>query len=314
MAVNLSIFTGDITQVLASFDVMRVERSVTDEVGPYTELTAAVAQAATLLGSVAGSFNVVGKTIEIKVDNNATVLVTFTGTDPLTTTQVIDQINTALGASIATDESGQVRLTSTVTGTASKMQVVSGTSLVDFGFTAGDRDIGEEPYTTLVAGTEVYPFTDNDGQAGYFYRAWFFNTTNNQESPKSAPFEGVPGTQVTSGQLSLATVDLVDLTGTALANRKVSLYPVAQSLIVEGFGVDFARAGITIETDNSGHAETNLIRGSRVKVVFEGTNYIRTIDVPDQSTFDLLSAVAAVDDEFSKAVILNLPAAPRRTL
>jgi hypothetical protein len=314
MAINLTIFAGDISQVLLSFDVLRVERSTTGDTGPYSEITAPAATAATLVGPNAGSFNLVGLTLEVKVDNDATVLITFTGVNPLTTTQVVDQVNTALGASIATDDANRLRLTSTITGTASKMEIIGGTALAVFGFTAGDRDIGEEPYITLVAGQENYAFTDNDGEAGYFYRSWFHNTVNNQDSQRSAPFEGVPGTQVTSGTLSLATIDLVDLSGRALPDRAITVYPVSIPLTVEGYGVDLGRAGITVLTDNSGHAELSLIRGARVKVVFEGTQFIRTIDVPDQSTFDLLVAVSAEDDQFTKAVILNIPAAPRRTL
>lgn len=314
MAITLSIFAGDIAAVLLSFDVIRVERSITDEAGPYTELTAAVATAATLLGSETGSFNVTGLTFEVKVNNDSSVVVTFTGTNPLTPAQVVSQINAALGASIASEESSKIRLTSSTTGTASKLEVIDGTTLAELGFSIGDRDVGEDAYIDLVPGTENYTFIDNDGAEGYFYRTWFFNTTNSQESPRSLPFEGVPGTQVSAGTLSLATIDLVDISGRALPDRSISIYPVAIPLTVEGRAIDLGRDGVTITTDNSGHAEVNLIRGSRVKVVFNGTSFIRTIDVPDQSTFSLLDAISTVDDQFSTAVVPQLPAAPRRTL
>jgi len=314
MAINLKIFAGDITAVLLSFDVIRVERSITGELGPYSELTAAVASSATLLGTGAAGFNVSGLTLEVKVNNNPNVIVTFTGTNPRTAAQVVDQINTALGGTIASDDVNRIRLTSLSTGTASKLEIIGGTALAALGFTVGQRDIGEEPYIVLIPGQENYQFVDNDGEDGYFYRSWFFNTVNSQESPRSAPFEGVPGTQISSGNLSLATVDLVDLSGRALPNRQITIYPVSVPLTVEGFGVDLGRDGITMTTDNSGHAEVTLVRGARVKVVFDGTSFIRTIDVPDQSTFDLLTVLNTTDDQFDKAVILNLPAAPRRTL
>lgn len=314
MAINLKIFAGDISAVLLSFDVIRVERSTTGDAGPYTELTAPVASAATLLGTGTSGFNVNGLSLDIKVDNNPTTSITFSGTDPLTIAQVVDQINTALGGSLAVNDSNRVRITSTSTGTASRLEIIGGSALVELGFSVGQRDIGEEPYISLVPGQENYQFIDNDGDDGYFYRSWFFNTTNSQESPRSAPFEGTPGTQVSSGTLALATIDLVDISGKALPNRQITIYPVALPLSVEGFGVDLGREGIVLTTDNAGHAEVSLIRGARVKVVFDGTSFIRTIDVPNQSTFDLLSAVGAVEDQFDKAVILNLPVAPRRTL
>lgn len=314
MAINLTIFTGNIAAVLASFDVIRVERSTTGSAGPYTELTATVASAATLVGTETGGFNVDTLTLEVKVNNSPNVLITFSGTNPLTIAQVVDQVNTALGGTVGSDDTGRLRLTSSTTGTASKMEIIGGTALAELGFSVGQRDIGEEPYVTLIPGQENYPFIDNDGQQGYFYRSWFFNTSNSQESPRSAPFEGVPGTQISSGNLSLATIDLVDVSGRALPNRRVTIYPVSTPLSLEGFGVDLGRDGITLKTDNSGHAEANLVRGARVKVVFEGTSFIRTITVPAQSTFDLLDAVGAEDDQFDKAVVLNLPAAPRRTI
>lgn len=314
MAINLSIFAGDITAVLGSFNRIRVERSTTTELGPYTEITAPLATPATLLAGASGNYAVVGQTIEIKVNSSAPVIVTFTGTNPLTTPQVVSQINTALGAAIASDDANVLRLTSNLTGTVSVVEVISGTALGTLGFTAGDRDVGEEPYITLISGQENYPFTDDDGIGGYIYRTWFFHTGTLLESPRSAPFRGEPGTQVPSLSLSLATVDLIDLRGRALPNRKISIYPVSMPLIVDIYGVDLGRAGVIIETDNAGHAETNLVRGSQVKVVFEGTTFIRTIEVPDVSTFDLLTAVGAVPDQFSTAVIPNVPVAPRRTL
>jgi hypothetical protein len=314
MAINLTIFTGNIAAVLGSFNVLRVERSTTGSGGPYTEITAPAPVAASLLAPNGGSLALVGLTLEIKVNNNAPVLVTFTGTNPLTPTQIVAQVNAAFTPDIATEVTNKLKLTSHTTGTDSRMQVIGGTALALFGFTAGQLDIGEDAYITLLITQETYSYTDEAGEAGNFYRTWFFHTTSLLESPRSDPFEGVPGTQVSSGELSLATIDLVDVSGRALANRKVSIYPVSQPLLVEGFGADLGRAGVTIETDNSGHAEVQLIRGTRVKVVFEGTSFIRTIEVPDVSTFDLLDAVALVPDQFSTAVVPNLPAAPRRTI
>jgi hypothetical protein len=314
MPINLSIFTGDITVVLGSFNVLRVERSISGVVGPFVEITAPTATPASLTAPNGGSLAVSGLTLQIQISNEPPALVTFTGTNPLTPAQIVSQINAVFSPDIATEVTNHLKLTSPTTGTDSKVKILGGTSLSLFGFTVNQTDIGEDPYIALTSGQETYSYTDDAGEAGYFYRTWFFHTTTLLESPRSDPFEGVPGTQVTSGQLSLATIDLVDLSGKALPNRKISVYPVSQPLLVEGFGVDLGRAGITIETDNSGHAETQLVRGSIVKVVFDGTSFIRTISVPDVSTFDLLEALSAVPDQFSTAVIPNLPAAPRRTM
>ena len=130
----------------------------------------------------------------------------------------------------------------------------------------------------------------------------------------SEPFQAGPSSPLDPSDLSLCTVDLVGLSGQPLPNRRITIYPVSLPLIVAGAGVDLGRDGLVLETDESGHAEGNLVRGSRAKVVFEGTTFITTIDLPAPPTFDHLSAVAAEDDQFATAVVPNLPAAPRRTL
>lgn len=314
MAINLSIFIGNPAAVLGSFNRLRVERSTDGVDGPYTEITAPSATAASLLAANGGSLALVGLTLELKIDNAAPVEVTFTGTNPLTPAQIVTQINTAFPSDIATEVATKVQLTSPLTGTGSRVLVVGGSALVLLGFTEDQLDIGEDAYIELLIDEDTYPYTDEAGQGGNIYRTWFYDTVSGLESPRSDPFEGVPGTQVSAGVLSLATINLVDLSGRALANRKISLYPVSVPLTIEGFGVDLGRTGVTMVTDNSGHAEVQLVRGSIVKVVFEGTSFIRTVKVPDETEFDLLEAVSLEPDQFTMAVVPNLPAAPRRIL
>jgi hypothetical protein len=69
----------------------------------------------------------------------------------------------------------------------------------------------------------------------------------------------------------------------------------------------------TITTNSKGRAETKLVRGLRVKVVFEGTSIIREFVVPDQIEFDLLDELSDFPDPFDiKVPDFNL--ALRRTL
>ena len=314
MAVNLNIFVSDIAAALGSFDVVRVERSLTGEGGPYVEITKlAPADSATLLASNGSPYPVSAKTLSFLLDNLPQTDVVFTGVDPLTVDQVKDQINAEVGATIGADDTGVLRLTSTLLGTASKLEIVASGALVDLGFVAGDRDIGSEPYVPLVTGVSNYAFTDDDGQAGYFYRVRFFHTTTGQVSDYSSPFQGAPGTQISAGSLSVGSLDLVDQQGVAWQGQRVTFVSINQPLQVEGFAVALNRASVTIETDNAGHAEISLVRGLEVRVVFEGTSLIRDITIPDTPTFNLLTLIEGVPDIF-EVVVPNLPAAPRRTL
>lgn len=310
MAVNFSIHVPDIATVIASFDVVRLQRSETDEDGPWYDLTKAAADAASLTAANEGTYAISGLTLSLLVDD-AQKEVTFDGTDPLSVADVVTDINDAFGAVIASDDANKLKLTSETTGALSRIEILGGTALDLLGFEEGDLSIGAEAYVTLVGGTSLYSFSDASGEPQFFYRRSFYNTTTGLYSEWSDPFYG---TSLAILSTTLATLDLADLTGRALRDRQVSIYPVSAPIQSGGFGVDLGRDPVVLTTDVNGHAEVMLVRGSRVKVVFDGTSYIRTIDVPDADTFDLLDAVAAEDDQFDKAALPNLPVAPRRTV
>jgi hypothetical protein len=313
MAVTLTINVTGIDDVLLSFDVIRVKRSTAGIGGPYSLITANAPAPATLTAPNSGSYAVSTKTLQLIVDQGGQIDILFTGTDPLTTSQVVDQINTAVGDVVASDVGNTLVLTSTNTGTGSVIEIVGGGAAPVFGFTDGQRDIGEEIHITLQAGVNGYTFIDQDGQAGYFYKAQFFNTVNNLTSADSDPFEGDVGTLVSSGALSVVKVDLVDGRGIALPNQEITFYSQHELLEVEGFQIGLNREPITIKTNNSGHAEVSLVRGSKWRVAFEGTSIIRDITIPDASETDLLAALGGAPDPFDIS-ILPFPSAPRRTL
>jgi hypothetical protein len=159
----------------------------------------------------------------------------------------------------------------------------------------------------------IYSFTDDDGEAEYFYKAQFFNTSNNLSSAESSPFQGDAGTVVDPANLSVAKVDLIDGRGVALEGQEITFYGVDQSFQVDGFQIALTRRPITIVTDNTGHAETPLVSGTRWKVIFEGTSFIREFVVPAGAAFDLLALLGAAPDPFKIAEPV-FPAALRRTL
>jgi len=304
----------DIDVVLSSFDVIRVKRSTTGQAGPFDLLTADTAVAATLTAPTAGNYVVAGKQLQFEYDAQPQVSLTFVGTAPLTAAMLATQINAAAGATVAFDDSGTLRLTSPNTGTSSRVEIIGGDSLTDFGWTAGTRDIGEDAHVILIADQVLYDYTDNDGDATFWYRAQYFNTVNLLASQDGAPFQGTPGTVVPAANLSKAVVKMADGTGTANANLVFTLYSVQEFLSVAGFNVGLNRAPIgTIVTDSIGEGELLLVRGLRLKVVIDGTSVIREIVVPDTDEFDLLALMGTAADPFDiQTPEFNL--ALRRTL
>lgn len=311
---KLSITVTGIETVIQTYDAIRVKRSVTGIDGTYSLLTANAPTSAALTAPLPGNYDVVGKTLQLLVDQLGQLDIQFTGgVDPLTVPQVVEQINTAVGEVVASDVGNYLNLTSTNTGTASKIEIVGGSAAPVFGWADGTRDIGEEAHITLQAGVSVYSFLDNDGEAGYFYKVQYYNTSNGLQSNDSSAFEGDVGTLVSADKLSSVQVDLVDARGIAVPHQEITFYPMHELLEVEGFQVALNRAPITIVTNNSGHAEVNLVRGLRVRVVFEGTSIIRDITIPDEAETDLLTVLGEAPDPFDIKT-LPFPEAPRRTL
>jgi len=312
--VTLNIFVQDIGGVISSYDTMKMRRSVTDETGPWSEITAPSPQSATLTAPNSGNYDVVSKTLQLIIDNQAQQNIVFTGgLEPLTVPQVVNQIN-AVFPGVASDVANYLTLTSTDTGTGSKVEIVGGGAAAEFGWSDGDRDIGEEAYITLVAGQTSYTFVDKDGESGYYYEAAYYNTVNQLQSSWSLPFQGDVGTVIPATNLSKGSVDLVTAEGIAVVGQTITFYPYHDpSLRVEGYGVALDDAPIEIVTDNTGHAEANLVRGLRARVVFEGTSLIREIVVPDEDSFDILTLMATSPDPYG-VVDPEIPYAIRRTI
>ena len=130
---------------------------------------------------------------------------------------------------------------------------------------------------------------------------------------ESVPFRGEPGTLVSASNLSTGTIDLVDQSGVAVPDQDISFYSIHEPLQVEGFEVALIRGPVTITTNSAGHAEVILVRGLKMKVVFEGTNLIREITVPDQDEFDILEEVGAAPDPYGIKAH-SFPSAIRRTV
>jgi len=313
MAVSLTIHVSDIESTLALYNVIKLKRSTTGISGTYVDLTDTTPQPATLQPPIGSPYNVTGEVLQVKVDSGPQVNIAFTGTNPLSAAQLAPQINAALGETIASEVGGELVLTSQEVGTASKLEIVGGSSIADFGWSAGDEDIGEEAHVQLVEGQNLYWFTDHDGESGGYYKVQYLNTDNDFTSDESDPFQSEATSVVPLEDRSTATVDLIDGRGMPLEGQEISLYGVDEAFSVGDYQIALTRAPITITTNTVGHAEVSLVRGSKWRAVFNGTSFVREFVVPDEETFDLLTIMAAASDPFEIAEP-QFPAAPRRTL
>lgn len=102
------------------------------------------ATSASVLGTVAETFNVqtgVNDSLKIAIDGGAPLTFTLTAGAARTALQVASDINTGLGATIATVSSGKILLTSTTTGASSEINIetVANDAYTLLGFTVSDN-------------------------------------------------------------------------------------------------------------------------------------------------------------------------------
>ncbi len=315
MPVVVDISVPDIGSIIQSYDVIRVERTSDLVLGPYIETTAAAASAAVLTGSATStSFFVSGLTLQVSVDGGTAVTTTFTGSNPIAIATIVTQLNTALGASIASNASNAIRLTSTTVGTGSRIQVLSGTSLSILGFTASQEDFGEDIYIPLVANQTSYEYTDLAANSSHHHRYRFFNTTttSNNLSAYYGPVQGVVASPLASASLVTGSVSLVDVSGIPVSGQLIEFYTLSPDLLVSGYVVGMGDRSTSFTTDANGQAEMQFVVGQQLRVVFAGTSFVRQFTVPT-SNFDLLTVLSSTDDLFNVQQP-QIPAAVRRTL
>ena len=128
----------------------------TDAVGADVNVTIGSGTANIILGFGAAQndsgTNVVPNNREFLLDVNGVPLALNLTAGSRSAAQVASDINTAFGATIASDSSGNVTLTSNMTGVNSNLTLGTGTANAVLGFTNGQEYLG----TDLVAGNETF--------------------------------------------------------------------------------------------------------------------------------------------------------------
>lgn len=113
----------------------------------------------------------------------------------------------------------------------------------------------------------------------------------------------LPSVPVLSDEnLATARIVLINIDGTAIKDFGVYFYPVgspyrvSDGVILGGEAtVGLIGKPIKVSTNSFGVAQLKLVKGARVRVAFEGSNFIREITVPDED-FSLLGPVSEAPD------------------
>lgn len=308
--IKLTVFVEKLANVLSLFDSIAVERAPADT-GPFVQITTPVASAATITGTVQGPFTVNGKTLIVKIDNGADQTFTFVTADPISSDDLADLINDTITSATASGSTQYLKLTTSGTGTGSRIDIVGGTALADLGFTLDDWVTGTDAHVALSPSQEEYEYDDQNGEVSFYYRTRFYSSISGQFSTYSDPILGSVGYIVPGSELIIGKIDLAGIDGKPVAGRVILFGVRDQPLVASSFLI---AANAYVVTDESGHAEINLIKGARVEVTVSGTAVTRVITVPDSgSDFNLVDAIAAADDSF-QIQIPNIPTAVRRSL
>lgn len=313
MSVTVVIAVEGIADVLANYDAIHVQRSALGS--PYTDAVDVTGDASTkpaIVGTLEGAFdNLQGKTLILAVDKGSDQTVLFSDPDPIALVAVIAEISQVLtGATPKNDGTGKLKIEGNNPGTDGHLKIVDGTSLAILGLTKDAESNGKDIRPTLQAGVSLYSYTDNGGLSGYYYRTRYHNTTTAVYSAWS-DWRAVASEAISASKLITAKVRLAGADGSALASRKVTIRPVNASYKVEGYGIQ--GGAVTITTDSQGLAQTDLVMGAVVDVLFGGTDLVRRITVPSSGTeFDLLDDSLVTHDpwEIKKA---DIPDAIRRS-
>lgn len=295
--ITITVAVDDVDEVLASYDQIEVFRSTAGIGGPYNNITATEPAAAAVSGTNDAPFTLNGLTLQVRMDDGTVQNHTVVEANPVFIDPLLTELAAALtDVTVSNGGTGNLTLTSNITGTASIVEIVGGTGLTALGLTAA-KTTGLDRRITMQTLYTEFTHADNGGDTTYYYQVRYYNSDTGVYSDFSDP---IPGEQVSplAASLITATIDLVALDGTPMADTLITISNAydATALVVSSHGV--LGESVEFHTDASGHGEIDLVEGSIVDVSISGTGITRQITVPVGATFDLMASVAAADDLF----------------
>lgn len=284
------------------FDQLEVHRARLSESGPYEEITSSGGYAAPrLVTSVIGQLLLVGKDVELQLDEQDSFTCTFTGVDPLTPSQIATQLAAASGGRVQTTTTAGAKVvlvSITGAGLGRTVRVVGGEAAPLLGWGLLPVVFGTDARLPLIHLKTRYVFIDPRGldfSAGYKTR--YRNSTLGTLSAFSGLILPKP-TVVPQVEACVAFLDLVDGVGAPAANRRVLISIDSSPGLVQMLATEK-----TFVSDENGHVELQVARGAKLTVAISGTSLRRRVDVPtDKDRFDLFDPDYSQDDAFAVAV------------
>lgn len=297
-----SYFVQDITNALTTYNRLRWHRSRTGQYGVYEPVTDILPTAAVITGASATPHALNGKTLKFRVNGVADVAVTFADPDPVTTLQAATAINLATPLVVAADDGlGRLKLTTVTTGTGASIAIQDGDANPTLGFVEGDGAIGRDQDTILLPATHEYFYTDQNSDREYWYRVEFRHSTTGQSTGLGVPFPANQAQHVSKALTIVGYVRLADMSGIPISCRRVIFANpfIPNTVLDQGMRWGIFRHYHAVETDRNGYVEFRFIRGMKVDIAVEGTNFVRRIQIPTTGdVVDLLDPALVLEDEF----------------
>lgn len=310
------------------FDALEIWRSKLSEGGPYEPLMGdswSPARIPAIEGDPPSpvqngpSVPLVGKKLELRLDESEDITVTFTGVNPLTfaeaATQIQDAASTKLRAFVL---DGRLIVETLEAGSGALLRIVGGDAAPLLNLPTAEPEsvtFGLEARLALSTSITTYSFTDKHSDPSYFYKARFYNSVDKTYSAFGAPFTGRSIAGVAAAKMVRGFVDFVDPNGKARANQEVLVYTRMDGQIIDG-KVLVPSEPARLLSDTNGHVELMLVRGTKITVAVAGTDIVRDIEVPTDdsvSSFNLLDPTKGSNDVF-KVQVPVLEYAARRSL
>ena|SRR5688572_9516046 len=320
--VNIQIFTSN-DDWLGLYNRLKVYRSKTGASGPFEEITDEAWVAPRIpddagdepSSPVTGSLvNIVGKELEMTLDGDELLFV-FTGSDPLTLSQVATQIEAQSNNHVNSyvDSHGQLVVEAVQPGLASQIEVLEseGATILELPVT---KEQGNDTRLALDIDQTHYSLVDPFGNKDYYYRTRFFNSATGAQSEASVASTPRPNLGVSLGNVVIGYAQISLANGLAAEHTEVILSPESDGTLTDGRLI--VGSASKQHTDEHGYAEFKVVRGQRYTVSVSGTQLVRTITVPVDPTitsFSLFDSSIADDDVFTVSVP-EIVIAERRTL
>jgi hypothetical protein len=291
---------------LPLYDRLEVWRSILGEGGPYEELSAYSWQLPAISCKPGAQVNIVGKQLDLLLNEHMARAIVFTGTDPLTITQVATQLGAQarpLADSVLNTTTGELFIRAGQAGGLASIRIVGGDAAAILGLPTSEPDslkYGQDPRVPLTVGQNVYSFTDYWSQDSYFYKTRFSNSINGAKSAVSDPVAATMRLGVDPAKVAIGYVRLLQPDGRPASAQEVMLYNTYNSTRIDGCTI--VGGPKKLLTDSNGYVEFPLLRGLVFDVGIGGTSYIRKVTTPLDPTvlkFDCFDPKYGEDDNFS---------------